>query len=135
MSVSVLIRQVRMCSWMLQSPPAQSSPAVEVAAKSEDGPDQRKDHKQDRETGREQDHEADQGQDSEKRRKQQLADAGGYSAVLAERASCVQCIKHQWATLQSLSSLWDVAGMEMLLKSMQVDEVANAADMFSGMSL
>ncbi|PIA14202.1 hypothetical protein COEREDRAFT_82881 [Coemansia reversa NRRL 1564] len=123
MSVSVLIRQVRICSRMLQPPTAQSSSSGGIAVKSEEGQDQQKDQEQDCE------------QDHEQRRRKELADAGGYSAVLAERTRCVQCLKHQWKTLQSLGSLWDVAGMEMLLKSMQVDEVANTADMFSGMSL
>ncbi|KAJ2309506.1 hypothetical protein H4S02_001903 [Coemansia sp. RSA 2611] len=64
-----------------------------------------------------------------------LEAAGGYAAVADERSQCVRYIKHQWSILQNLGALWDVDGMKMLLKSMQVDEVANAADLFSGMSL
>ncbi|KAJ2635963.1 hypothetical protein GGF40_003291 [Coemansia sp. RSA 1286] len=55
--------------------------------------------------------------------------------VEVERNLCVKHIRHQWELLQSLGSLWDVQGMQLLLKSMQIDEVANAADMLSGMSL
>ncbi|KAI8323754.1 hypothetical protein GQ54DRAFT_296581 [Martensiomyces pterosporus] len=69
----------------------------------------------------------------EQRRK--LAAAGGPQAVNAELARCIKHIKHQWATLKSLGSLWNVEGMEGLLKSMQIDEVANAADLFSSLSL
>ncbi|KAJ1826122.1 hypothetical protein LPJ56_002342, partial [Coemansia sp. RSA 2599] len=55
--------------------------------------------------------------------------------VEEERNLCVKHIRHQWDLLQSLGTVWDVQGMQQLLKSMQVDEVANAADMLSGMSL
>ncbi|KAJ2616327.1 hypothetical protein H4S08_000821 [Coemansia sp. RSA 1365] len=119
MSVSVLIRQVRICSRMLQPPAAQSSSAGGMAVKPEEEQGQQKDYEQ----------------DYEQRRRKELADAGGYSAVLAEQTRCIQCLKHQWKTLQSLGTLWDVAEMESLLKSMHVDEVANTAEMFSGMSL
>ncbi|KAJ2157122.1 hypothetical protein GGF46_004726 [Coemansia sp. RSA 552] len=88
MSVSVLIRQVRMCSRILSE-----------------------------------------------QEEQKLEVMGGRAAVMAERAHCVEYIKHQWTTLQALSALWDVDGLEQLLKSMQLDEVTKAADMFSTMLL
>ncbi|KAJ1957940.1 hypothetical protein GGI12_004877 [Dipsacomyces acuminosporus] len=72
---------------------------------------------------------------TEEERVQRLRGAGGYAAVNAELARCIRHIKHQWSTLNSLGSLWDVEGMEQLLKSMQIDEVANAADLFSNLSL
>ncbi|KAJ2843980.1 hypothetical protein GGI22_007031, partial [Coemansia erecta] len=52
-----------------------------------------------------------------------------------ERARCIRHAKHQWEMLQSLGSLWDVEGMQMLLKSMHIDEVTSATDMFGSMSL
>ncbi|KAJ2723679.1 hypothetical protein GGI07_002474 [Coemansia sp. Benny D115] len=67
--------------------------------------------------------------------RRQLEDAGGASVVSSERALCVKHVRHQWETLQSLGSLWDVQGMQALLKSMQVDEVTKAADMLSEMCL
>ncbi|KAJ1944986.1 hypothetical protein EC988_005854, partial [Linderina pennispora] len=55
--------------------------------------------------------------------------------VRAEIALCTRHLQHQWTTLKGLGELWNVAGMEMLLKSMQIDEVTNAADLFSSLSL
>ncbi|KAJ1740205.1 hypothetical protein LPJ78_004548 [Coemansia sp. RSA 989] len=100
MSVSVLIRQVRMCSRMLLAAASPANPDADA-----------------------------------QRQRRLLEAAGGYAAVAAERSQCVRYIKHQWSTLQSLGALWDIDGMKMLLKSMQIDEVANAADLFSNMSL
>ncbi|KAJ2850802.1 hypothetical protein IWW36_001617 [Coemansia brasiliensis] len=100
MSVSVLIRQVRMCSRMLLAAASPATPDVDTL-----------------------------------QQRRLLEAAGGYAAVAAERSQCVRYIKHQWSTLQNLGALWDVDGMKMLLKSMQIDEVANAADLFSNMSL
>ncbi|KAJ2672056.1 hypothetical protein GGI25_005250 [Coemansia spiralis] len=60
---------------------------------------------------------------------------GYYGRVETERTLCVRHAKHQWEIMQKLGALWNVEGMELLLKSMQIDEVTNAADMFSGMSL
>ncbi|KAI7827216.1 fungal-specific transcription factor domain-containing protein [Kickxella alabastrina] len=99
MSVSILIRNVRICNRQLA--------AGEDNASDKSGENLR----------------------------QQLANAGGPEAVGAERVLCVKHIRHQWETLQSLGSIWDVAGMQQLLRSMQIDEVANTADMFSGMAL
>ncbi|KAJ2714552.1 hypothetical protein H4S00_005113, partial [Coemansia sp. D1744] len=104
MSVSVLIRQVRMCSRML------------VAASTNTGPDMAV-------------------TPDVLRQRQLLINAGGYALVAAERTKCVKYIKQQWATLQRLGTLWDVEGMKLLLRSMNVDEVANAADLFSSMAL
>ncbi|KAJ2452784.1 hypothetical protein EV183_002682 [Coemansia sp. RSA 2336] len=100
MSVSVLIRQVRMCSRMLLAAASPASPDADA-----------------------------------QQQRRLLEAAGGYAAVAAERSQCVRYIKHQWGTLQSLGALWDIDGMKMLLKSMQIDEVTNAADLFSNMSL
>ncbi|KAJ1854927.1 hypothetical protein LPJ76_003673 [Coemansia sp. RSA 638] len=104
MSVSVLIRQVRMCSRMLVAASTNTGSDTAVI------PDVL-------------------------RQRQRLIDAGGYALVAAERTKCVKYIKQQWATLQSLGTLWDVEGMKLLLQSMNVDEVANAADLFSSMAL
>ncbi|KAJ2489739.1 Endocytosis and vacuole integrity protein [Coemansia sp. RSA 2050] len=104
MSISVLIRQVRMCSRLLEAAAATST--------AQNGS----------RTGA-----------NEARR--QLAAKGGYMSVTADRTRCIKHVKQQWATLRKLGSMWNIDGMEILLKSMQIDQVANAADMFSGMSL
>ncbi|KAJ2466958.1 hypothetical protein GGI02_004198 [Coemansia sp. RSA 2322] len=108
MSVSVLIRQVRMCSRLLEEASAAGSATL----------------KNKEEGGR---FLAD--------ARLRLAAQGGYLAVTSDRTRCIKHVRQQWATLQRLGSLWNIEGMEHLLRSMQIDEVANAADMFSGMSL
>ncbi|KAJ2694442.1 hypothetical protein H4218_005611 [Coemansia sp. IMI 209128] len=104
MSISVLIRQVRMCSRLLEA--AAASSTAQNGSRSGG---------------------------SEARR--QLAAKGGYMSVTADRTRCIKHVREQWAMLQKLGSMWNIDGMELLLKSMQIDQVANAADMFSGMSL
>ncbi|KAJ2830388.1 hypothetical protein GGI24_001921, partial [Coemansia furcata] len=104
MSVSVLIRQVRMCSRLLEAAAASSTAQNGTR------------------------HAA-----AEARR--QLAAKGGYMSVTADRTRCIRHVRQQWETLKKLGSLWNIDGMEALLKSMHIDQVANAADMFSTMSL
>ncbi|KAJ2741705.1 hypothetical protein GGI20_005000 [Coemansia sp. BCRC 34301] len=104
MSVSVLIRQVRLCTRILDAASAQNAGSRSAG-----------------------------GGGCEARR--QLADKGGYMAVTADRTKCIRHVRQQWGILQRLGAMWNTDGMEALLKSMQIDEVANAADMFSGMSL
>ncbi|KAJ1734827.1 hypothetical protein LPJ72_002169 [Coemansia sp. Benny D160-2] len=86
MSVSVLIRQIRLCNHRLRS------------------------------------------------NQQSAADCASQD-VEVERAKCIRHAKHQWEMLQSLGSLWNVEGMEALLKSMHIDEVTSATDLFESMSL
>ncbi|KAJ2864236.1 hypothetical protein GGH94_003062 [Coemansia aciculifera] len=106
MSISVLIRQVRMCSRLLEAAAATST-AQNGSRNAAGGGEARR----------------------------QLAAKGGYMSVTADRTRCIKHVKQQWATLQNLGSMWNIDGMELLLKSMQIDQVANAADMFSGMTL
>ncbi|KAJ2364663.1 hypothetical protein IW150_006418, partial [Coemansia sp. RSA 2607] len=98
MSVSVLIRQVRICNRLMAAGSGARTPAQAALFR-------------------------------------RLSNLGGVQTVATERAMCIKHIRHQWDTLQRLSSVWDVQGMQHLLKSMQVDEIANAADLLSGMSL
>ncbi|KAJ2701712.1 hypothetical protein FB645_004553 [Coemansia sp. IMI 203386] len=44
-------------------------------------------------------------------------------------------LRRMWSMLKDLGFIWSVKGMEHLLRSMQVEEIANAADLFSGLSL
>ncbi|KAJ2027267.1 hypothetical protein GGI08_009928, partial [Coemansia sp. S2] len=106
MSISVLIRQVRMCSRLLEAAAATST-AQNGSRNAAGGGEARR----------------------------QLAAKGGYMSVTADRTRCIKHVKQQWATLKKLGSMWNIDGMELLLKSMDIDQVANAADMFSGMSL
>ncbi|KAJ1954600.1 hypothetical protein EC988_002347, partial [Linderina pennispora] len=56
-------------------------------------------------------------------------------ALLAEVSNCGRLLRRYWTMLQDLGFMWGVKGMEQLLRVMQIDEIANAADMFSGLSL
>ncbi|KAJ2744619.1 hypothetical protein GGI20_002834 [Coemansia sp. BCRC 34301] len=47
----------------------------------------------------------------------------------------VAALRRLWTMLKDLGFIWGVARMEALLRSMQVDEIANAADLLSGLSL
>ncbi|KAJ2581868.1 hypothetical protein GGH95_001850 [Coemansia sp. RSA 1836] len=58
---------------------------------------------------------------------------GCYSSGVMERSVAV--VRQLWAMLKDLGFLWGVRGMERLLRQMQVEEVINAADLFSGLSL
>ncbi|KAJ2559108.1 hypothetical protein EV175_000493 [Coemansia sp. RSA 1933] len=91
MSVSVLIRQVRLCNRKLRRHQKAAASGDDVAASCND--------------------------------------------IEIERARCIRHAKHQWELLQSLGSLWDVKGMQALLKSMHIDQVTSAADLLGSMSL
>ncbi|KAJ2810732.1 hypothetical protein GGI24_006957, partial [Coemansia furcata] len=47
----------------------------------------------------------------------------------------VAALRRLWSMLKDLGFIWGVAPMEALLRSMQVDEIANATDLFSNLSL
>ncbi|KAI8325343.1 hypothetical protein GQ54DRAFT_241908, partial [Martensiomyces pterosporus] len=69
-------------------------------------------------------------------KEQQAALPASESARLHdELAKSVGALRRLWTLLQNLGFMWGIKGMEHLLRSMQVDEVANAADLFSGLSL
>ncbi|KAJ2475483.1 hypothetical protein EV174_005260 [Coemansia sp. RSA 2320] len=57
------------------------------------------------------------------------------SDLRAEISRRVAALRRLWTMLKDLGFIWGVARMEALLRSMQVDEIANAADLFSGLSL
>ncbi|KAJ2005386.1 hypothetical protein GGI04_002274 [Coemansia thaxteri] len=57
----------------------------------------------------------------------------GYGRPVMER--CLVVVRQLWTMLKDLGFLWGVRGMERLLRQMQVEEVINAADLFSGLSL
>ncbi|KAJ1954633.1 hypothetical protein EC988_002329, partial [Linderina pennispora] len=44
-------------------------------------------------------------------------------------------VEHQWKVMQGLGTVWNVEGMSTLLKFMNVDEVAKAAEQLSSMAL
>ncbi|KAJ2583674.1 hypothetical protein GGH95_000854, partial [Coemansia sp. RSA 1836] len=60
------------------------------------------------------------------------ADARALRQEATRRAAA---LRRLWAMLKDLGFIWGVARMEALLRSMQVDEIANAADLFSSLSL
>ncbi|KAJ2755200.1 hypothetical protein GGI19_001824 [Coemansia pectinata] len=61
------------------------------------------------------------------------ADGGCYGSRVMERS--LRVVRQLWAMLKDLGFLWGVRGMEKLLRQMQVEEVINAADLLSGLSL
>ncbi|KAJ2671915.1 hypothetical protein GGI25_005304 [Coemansia spiralis] len=44
-------------------------------------------------------------------------------------------LRRMWNMVKDLGFIWELEGMEMLLRTMQVEEIANAVDLFSGLSL
>ncbi|KAJ2329912.1 hypothetical protein GGH92_009633, partial [Coemansia sp. RSA 2673] len=60
-------------------------------------------------------------------------DGGCYGQRVMERS--LKVVRQLWAMLKDLGFLWGVRGMEKLLRQMQVEEVINAADLLSGLSL
>ncbi|KAJ2892031.1 hypothetical protein GGI21_000361 [Coemansia aciculifera] len=50
-------------------------------------------------------------------------------------AKSLRVVRQLWVMLKDLGFLWGVRGMERLLRQMQVEEVINAADLFSGLKL
>ncbi|KAJ2713210.1 hypothetical protein H4R19_002368 [Coemansia spiralis] len=44
-------------------------------------------------------------------------------------------MRRLWAVLGDLNDVWRISGIEYLLRMMQIEEVVNAADLFSGLSL
>ncbi|KAJ2641739.1 hypothetical protein GGH99_008865, partial [Coemansia sp. RSA 1285] len=44
-------------------------------------------------------------------------------------------LRRMWNMLKNLGFMWTIEGMEQLLRTMQVEEIANASDMLSGLSL
>ncbi|KAJ1817564.1 hypothetical protein LPJ75_001683 [Coemansia sp. RSA 2598] len=65
--------------------------------------------------------------------------AAGHGAATAELKRDLErstsALRRMWTMLKDLGFIWTVKGMEHLLRSMQVEEIANAADMFSNLSL
>ncbi|KAJ2373557.1 hypothetical protein IW150_003567, partial [Coemansia sp. RSA 2607] len=66
---------------------------------------------------------------------------GGQSNVVEDEALRETLSKHTsvlrrlWTMLKEIGFIWTVKGMEQLLRSMQIEEIANAADLFSSLSL
>ncbi|KAJ2910862.1 hypothetical protein GGI21_000414 [Coemansia aciculifera] len=113
MSISVLIRQVRLCSRLLVD-------AGTAITHNYHHPHH---------------HGSQRGDSNDVEARRRLRENGGYIAVTADRTRCIKHVKHQWKILQSLGSMWNIEGMEVLLKSMQIDEVANTIDLFDNLSL
>ncbi|KAJ2781756.1 hypothetical protein H4R18_002669 [Coemansia javaensis] len=70
----------------------------------------------------------------------QLEEAGGKGsstadAVRDDLAKTTAALRRLWALLRDLNDVWRISGVEYLLRMMQIEEVANAADLLSGMSL
>ncbi|KAJ1645189.1 hypothetical protein LPJ64_003193 [Coemansia asiatica] len=65
--------------------------------------------------------------------------AAGHDKASAELSRDLErstaALRRMWTMLKDLGFIWTVKGMEHLLRSMQVEEIANAADMFSSLSL
>ncbi|KAJ2726506.1 hypothetical protein GGI07_000448 [Coemansia sp. Benny D115] len=59
-------------------------------------------------------------------------DLQGYRGELSRSVSA---LRRLWAKLKDLGFIWRIEGMEHLLRTMQIEEVANAADLFSGLAL
>ncbi|KAJ2112701.1 hypothetical protein IW146_004425, partial [Coemansia sp. RSA 922] len=57
------------------------------------------------------------------------------SELRQEMTRRVAALRRLWSMLKDLGFIWGVARMEALLRSMQVDEIANATDLFSSLSL
>ncbi|KAJ2455839.1 hypothetical protein EV183_000454 [Coemansia sp. RSA 2336] len=66
--------------------------------------------------------------------REQLA-RGPNPKVQDEMARSAQTLRRMWKMLKDLGFIWGAKGMEKLLQTMQVDEIANAADMFNELSL
>ncbi|KAJ2728684.1 hypothetical protein IW152_005894 [Coemansia sp. BCRC 34962] len=60
------------------------------------------------------------------------AEAGELRQEMMRR---VASLRRLWTMLKDQGFIWGVARMEALLRSMQVDEIANATDLFSSLSL
>ncbi|KAJ2604539.1 hypothetical protein H4R99_001746 [Coemansia sp. RSA 1722] len=55
--------------------------------------------------------------------------------VKSELSKSGTTLRFLWNRLQDLGFIWRVDGIELLLRTMQIEEVANAADLFSNMAL
>ncbi|KAJ1725477.1 hypothetical protein LPJ61_005641 [Coemansia biformis] len=60
------------------------------------------------------------------------ADMDGIRQDLAQSTTAMRRL---WALLGDLNDVWRISGIEYLLRMMQIEEVVNAADLFSGLSL
>ncbi|KAJ2904703.1 hypothetical protein GGI21_004258 [Coemansia aciculifera] len=67
--------------------------------------------------------------------KERAAHASDPKELRLEITRRVAALRRLWTMLKDLGFIWGVARMEALLRSMQVDEIANAADLLSGMTL
>ncbi|KAJ2857301.1 hypothetical protein J3B02_001088 [Coemansia erecta] len=55
--------------------------------------------------------------------------------IKSELSKSGSALRFLWNRLQALGFMWRVDGIEHLLRTMQIEEVANAADLFSNMAL
>ncbi|KAJ2780283.1 hypothetical protein GGI15_003590 [Coemansia interrupta] len=62
-------------------------------------------------------------------------DDPGADALRQTLSKHTSVLRRLWTMLKELGFIWTVKGMEQLLRSMQIDEIANAADLFSSLSL
>ncbi|KAJ2549516.1 hypothetical protein EV175_004418 [Coemansia sp. RSA 1933] len=117
-SITVLIRNVRICRQKTERLEQQAAAAEAGGADDEEDED---------------DPEADalrrqrQGQQH-----QRMVEAAGLKEELFKSANT---LRRMWNMLKNLGFMWTIEGMEQLLRTMQVEEIANASDLFSGLSL
>ncbi|KAJ1666450.1 hypothetical protein IW140_004884 [Coemansia sp. RSA 1813] len=111
-SITVLIRNVRFCRQKTEqleqdTATAASSPSVDEEAEPTE-------HRQ------------------QQQKYQRLQEAARLKEELFKSAST---LRRMWNMLKNLGFIWTIEGMEQLLRTMQVEEIANASDLFSNLSL
>lgn len=61
--------------------------------------------------------------------------AASVQDVYDELFKHVGALRFLWKLLKNLTGVWRIEGMEYLLQTMKIEEMANAADLFSGLTL
>ncbi|KAJ1795462.1 hypothetical protein LPJ59_004331 [Coemansia sp. RSA 2399] len=113
MSITVLIRNVRICRQKAEQL-EQTTTSTAASSPSADGDDEPQPQQQ---------------QQHKHQRMQEIV------RLKDELFKSANTLRRMWNMLKNLGFMWTIEGMEQLLRTMQVEEIANASDMFSGMSL
>ncbi|KAJ2841072.1 hypothetical protein GGI22_008064, partial [Coemansia erecta] len=111
MSITVLIRNVRICRQKAEQL-EQTATSTAASSPSADG-----------------DAESQQQQQHKHQRMHEIV------RLKDELFKSANTLRRMWNMLKNLGFMWTIEGMEQLLRTMQVEEIANASDMFSGLSL